>query len=182
MLKLLRRGFARLFLHLANIFVVPVELVSPRLYMRFYTWLLMRYGMHMTGVPRYISSRARFDDFDLITLGERTVISKYVILLTHDYSITTALIANGHIPPTDVASHRPIRIGNNVFVGMNVILMPGTTVEDNVIIGAGSVVRGHIEENSIVAGNPAVKIGSLTDHPDVWLERSRNAFASRDHT
>jgi len=48
-----------------------------------------------------------------------------------------------------------IIIGNNVFIGINCIILSNTTIEDNCIVGAGSVVRGHFPENSVIAGNPA---------------------------
>jgi acetyltransferase-like isoleucine patch superfamily enzyme len=48
-----------------------------------------------------------------------------------------------------------IRIGNNVFVGTNCIILYGTTIGDNCIVGAGSVVRGHYPDNSVIVGNPA---------------------------
>ena len=46
-------------------------------------------------------------------------------------------------------------IGNNVFIGINCIILSNTTIGDNCIIGAGSVLRGHFPENSVIAGNPA---------------------------
>jgi serine acetyltransferase len=42
-----------------------------------------------------------------------------------------------------------------VFIGINCIILSNTTIEDNCIVGAGSVVRGHFPENSVIAGNPA---------------------------
>lgn len=48
----------------------------------------------------------------------------------------------------------PIRIGNNVWLGMNVIVMPGVQIGDNVVIGSNSVVTKDILSNSIAAGNP----------------------------
>ena len=44
---------------------------------------------------------------------------------------------------------------------MNVVVLPGTVVEDNVIVGAGSVIRGRLEHNSVYIGNPAQKIKSI---------------------
>ena len=46
-------------------------------------------------------------------------------------------------------------IGNDVWIGQNATILPGTHIDDGVIIGANSVVGGHIEPYSIVAGNPA---------------------------
>ncbi|MCB2218616.1 MAG: hypothetical protein KQH59_21350 [Desulfobulbaceae bacterium] len=48
----------------------------------------------------------------------------------------------------------PITIGDNVWVGMNAIILPGITVGDNVAIGAGSVVTSNIPSDSIAVGNP----------------------------
>lgn len=126
--------------------------------------------MKLRGEPRYIAPDCYFDNLALITLGERVVLSTNVQFLTHDYSVTTALIAAGAAPATDVASERPIEIGSNVFIGRNTLVMPGTVVGNNVIVGAGSVVRGSIPDDSIVMGNPAVRIGSLKGHADQILQ------------
>lgn len=50
---------------------------------------------------------------------------------------------------------RPVSIGTNVFIGCNCIVLKGTQIGDNSVIGAGSVVSGMIPENCIAAGNPA---------------------------
>ncbi|GAB3925892.1 acyltransferase [Mucilaginibacter myungsuensis] len=49
----------------------------------------------------------------------------------------------------------PVIIGNNVWIGMNVCVLPGVTIGNNSIIGSGSVVTKNIPENEIWAGNPA---------------------------
>ena len=48
----------------------------------------------------------------------------------------------------------PIRIGDNVWIGANVVILPGVQIGSNVIVGAGSVVTKSIPDNSIAAGNP----------------------------
>ena len=50
---------------------------------------------------------------------------------------------------------KPIKVGNNVWIGGNVCVMPGITIGDNVVIGAGAVVTKNVESNVVVAGNPA---------------------------
>lgn len=50
---------------------------------------------------------------------------------------------------------KPIKVGNNVWIGGNVIVLPGVTIGDNVTIGAGSVVTKDIPSNVIAYGNPA---------------------------
>jgi len=48
----------------------------------------------------------------------------------------------------------PIVIGNNVWIGMNSVILPEVTIGDNVVVGAGSIVTTDIPANSIAAGNP----------------------------
>lgn len=55
---------------------------------------------------------------------------------------------------------KDIWIGSNVFIGANCTLLPGTFIEDHVIIGANSVVKGTLETNSIYVGTPSRKIKS----------------------
>lgn len=56
-----------------------------------------------------------------------------------------------------------VKIGNNVFVGYQSIILPNVRIGDNVIIGAGSVVTHDIPNNSIAAGNPCQVIGTYDD-------------------
>ena len=56
---------------------------------------------------------------------------------------------------------RPITVGNNVWIGGNVIVLPGVTIGDNVVIGAGSVVNKDIPSNVLAAGNPCKVIKNL---------------------
>lgn len=56
---------------------------------------------------------------------------------------------------TDIAITKPIKIGDNVFIGAHTIILKGVTIGDNSIIGAGSVVTKSIPNNEIWAGNPA---------------------------
>ena len=74
-----------------------------------------------------------------IYIGKFCQITRNVKILTHDYSR---------------GIHANTVIGNNVFIGVNSIVLPGVTIADNVIIGAGSVVTKDIESFSIAAGNP----------------------------
>lgn len=54
-----------------------------------------------------------------------------------------------------------IKIGNNVWVGLNVIVLKGSVVGDNCVISAGSIVKGEFPENSIIQGNPAKIVGTV---------------------
>lgn len=52
-------------------------------------------------------------------------------------------------------SRSPIEIGEDCFIGMNSIILKGTKLGNNVVVGAGSVVHGEFPDNCIIAGNPA---------------------------
>ncbi len=56
---------------------------------------------------------------------------------------------------------KPIKVGNNVWIGGNVVVVPGVTIGDNVVIGAGSVVIKDIPSNSVAVGNPCRVIKNL---------------------
>jgi maltose O-acetyltransferase len=52
-------------------------------------------------------------------------------------------------------SGRPIRIGDNVWIGGGAIVLPGVTIGDDAVIGAGSVVTRDVPAGDVVVGNPA---------------------------
>lgn len=148
-----------------------VDYFDPRLFMVLYASLLKANGVIFSGVPRYISTKVRFDDFSLIKIGDKVVMSENVILLTHDYSYTAALHSINESPEKDIAFISGISIGNNVFIGMNAVILPGARIGNDVVIGAGSIVRGVIPDNSVVVGNPGVNIGTLTSFAEKWKSK-----------
>lgn len=54
---------------------------------------------------------------------------------------------------------RKVELGDDIFIGANCIILPGTTIGSHVIIGAGTVVRGSIPDNAVVSGNPCKIVG-----------------------
>ncbi len=56
---------------------------------------------------------------------------------------------------------KPIKIGNNVWIGGNVVVLPGVTIGDNTVIGAGSIVVKDIPANVVAVGNPCKVIKEL---------------------
>lgn len=103
----------------------------------------------------------------LLTIGSHVAMTGPVTILTHDYSVgVTKVWSHGDI----LGSQKPVKIGNNVFLGWGCTVLPGTTIGDNCVIGAGSVASGEIEANSIYGGVPCKKICSLED----YYERRRS--------
>jgi len=70
-----------------------------------------------------------------------------------------------YIPDLEITA--PIEIKNDVFIGISCIILPGVTIGNNCIIGAGSVVTKDIPDNSVAAGVPARIIKST----DEYLEK-----------
>lgn len=66
-----------------------------------------------------------------------------------------------------------IKIGNNVWIGGNVVICPSVQIGDNCTIGAGSVVTHDIEENSIAVGNPCRVIRKLTDEDKKFYYKNK---------
>ena len=56
---------------------------------------------------------------------------------------------------------KPIEVGNNVWIGGNVVVLPGVKIGNNCVIGAGSVVTKDIPDNSVAVGNPCKVIKAI---------------------
>lgn len=96
----------------------------------------------------------------MLKIGDYCKITKGTVILTHDYSRSVLRRAYGDI----VGEAGETIIGDNVFIGMNSIILMGAQIGNNVIIGAGSVVSGKVPDNSVVAGNPCRIIRTLEEH------------------
>ena len=91
----------------------------------------------------------------LIEIGEGTIISTGVQILTHD--------ASPNIVNCGTKLGR-VSIGNNVFVGTRSVVLCNTRIGDNVIVGAGSVVTRDLPQEGVYAGSPAKYICSIEDY------------------
>lgn len=151
----IKRFLQRVTFYPAKFFVELMEYFTPPYYVKYYSKLLKHYGMNLTTPVTYIHHSANFDDFNRITIGKGVVISKNVYFLTHDFSPYCAFKACGWKHKKAIPVLGDIKVGENVFIGAYALIMPNTTIGDNCIIGAGSVVKGKIPDNSVLIGNPA---------------------------
>lgn len=86
-----------------------------------------------------------------ITIGDETQIAANV-----------QLISNNHdLEDRNVITCKPINIGKRVWVGAGATILPGVTIGDNSVVGAGSVVTKDVPKDTIVAGNPAKVIKKI---------------------
>lgn len=69
--------------------------------------------------------------------------------------------------PTDLSKHKPsppVRIGDDCWIGMNAVILPGVELGEHVIVGAGAVVTRSFGPNCLIAGNPAKVLKELPPH------------------
>lgn len=67
----------------------------------------------------------------------------------------------------------PIRIGRNCWLGAGVIVLPGVTIGDNTVVGAGSVVTKDIPANVVAVGNPCRVLREISDHDKEYYFKNR---------
>lgn len=130
-------------------------------------------GIVFHGVPKYINYDVVFDytKEGLIHIGEGTVITKECVILTHDYSIEAGLVAINKNKEKESFFLREVHIGKNCFLGYRTIILPGTEIGDNCIVGSGSVLRGKYPSNSIIVGNPGKVVGNVDEWAFKKLEK-----------
>lgn len=90
----------------------------------------------------------------LLRIGDNVIIADGVKILTHD----TSFVPVGGL---DLAAE--VRIGNNIQIGENAIVLPGVCIGDNCVVGAGAVVIGDVSSGGVWAGVPAKFICSIED-------------------
>ena len=94
----------------------------------------------------------------LIDIGNDVQITRGVTILTHGYDWSVIKGVYGEV----LGSSGKVTIGNNVFIGMNSLILKGVKIGNNVIIGAGSIVTRDIPDNCVAVGTPlaAARVGA----------------------
>lgn len=103
-------------------------------------------GVCMSGCTIY--------SMDSITIGRNTDIGSGCKIIDNDFH-PLPYSERHPVEQLDKVKKRPINIGEGCFIGANSIILKGTTLGKNVVVGAGSVVSGTFPDNVIIAGNPA---------------------------
>lgn len=79
-----------------------------------------------------------------VSIGNNTIFGPNVVIYDNDHRIL-----DGRVLDNEFIT-KPVKIGNNVWVGAGAIILKGTVIEDNCIIAAGSIVRGIVKQNSVL--------------------------------
>lgn len=135
----------------------------------------LRYTLNNISFARYIGVKVgnncrlytrRFGSEPwLIEIGNKVTITNGVRFINHDGSTWLISDKKGRRQ-----LFRKIVIGNNVFIGMDTVVLPGIKIGDNVIVAAGSVLTKSVPKNTIVGGNPAKIIGDFESYQKKVLE------------
>lgn len=108
--------------------------------------------------------------YESVNIGDNVLIaSKCFISDTNHGNYRDNYQDNPCEPPNNrkLVTH-PVKIGDNVWIGENVVILAGTTVGNGCIIGANSVVSGIFEDNCTIAGIPGRVIKRYNDETDCW--------------
>lgn len=102
----------------------------------------------------FIGALTEIDAALRVTIGAHTLVAPGVFITDHSHNHRTSL-------PIDEQgiSSAPVAIGDDVWLGAKSIVLPGVTIGDGAIVGAGAVVTGDVAPGAIVAGVPARVIG-----------------------
>lgn len=116
------------------------------------------YGVNISvGENFYTNHNVTILDGAKVTFGDNVFIAPDCMFSTAGHSIDTEQRNLG----LEIAL--PITVGDNVWIGTNVSVLPGVTIGSNVVIGAGSVVNRNIPDGVIAAGNPCRVIRKITE-------------------
>ena len=129
--------------------------------------ITFHYGIHTRiGRGTFINFNFPCQDDTQVTIGEHCDFGPNVTIVTPLHPMLADERRAIRVP--DGRALRlcwalPVTIGNNCWLGANVVVCPGVTIGDNCVIGAGSVVTRSVPANSFAAGNPCRVVRMLTD-------------------
>lgn len=125
-------------------------------------------GCHVhLGKNVYANAGMTLVDDTHIFIGDYTMIGPNVTLATAGHPIDPELRAQGY------QYNMPVRIGRNCWLGAGVIVMPGVTIGDNTVIGAGSVVTKDIPSGVVAVGNPCRVLREVGQHDREYYWRDK---------
>ena len=107
-----------------------------------------------------------------VYVGDYTMFGPNVTIASAGHPIDPALREQGY------QYNMPVRIGRNCWLGAGVIVLPGVTIGDNVVVGAGSVVVKDLPSNVVAVGNPCRVLREVNEHDREYYYKERRVDAS----
>ena len=132
-------------------------------------YLRCRAVLHSMGNDCFIQTNVTFTDPKYVRIGNNVRMSGCT-LFGHDGSVNMINRAFG----LSLDRVGKIDIRDNVFIGHGAIILPDVTIGPNAVVAAGSVVSRDVPPNSVVAGNPAKQVGTLTQSVEKLSKRNEN--------
>lgn len=115
----------------------------------------------------YANFNLTIADDTYVTIGDNTMIGPNVTMSSAAHPILPELRMHGY------QYNLPIKIGSNCWLGAGVIILPGVTIGDNSVIGAGAVVTRDIPANVVAMGIPAKVFRQISEHDREFYYRNR---------
>ena len=125
-------------------------------------------GAHVhLGANVYANFNLTLVDDTHIFIGDHTMLGPNVVLASAGHPILPALREQGY------QYNFPIRIGRNCWLGAGVIVLPGVTIGDNTVVGAGSVVTRDLPADVVAVGNPCRVLRPIGERDREFYFRDR---------
>lgn len=115
----------------------------------------------------YFNFNATLVDDTHIYIGDYTMLGPNVVIATAGHPILPELREKA------LQFNIPVHIGKNCWLGAGVIVLPGVTIGDNTVIGAGSVVTKDIPANVIAVGNPCKVLREINEHDKEFFYKDK---------
>ena len=131
--------------------------------------LRANWGGHFVhfGKNIYVNFNMTLVDDTHIYVGDATMFGPNVTIATAGHPILPELREQAY------QYNMPVRIGKNCWLGAGVIVMPGVTIGDNTVIGAGSIVTKDIPANVVAVGNPCRVMREIGEHDREYYFKER---------
>lgn len=102
-----------------------------------------------------------------IYVGDYTMFGPNVTIATAGHPILPELREQGY------QYNAPVRIGKNCWIGAGVVIVPGVTIGDNVVVGAGSIVTKDLPDHVVAVGNPCKVLREVNEHDKEYYFKDR---------